>query len=367
MTARIEARFEKRFPGGMVIEADWNQPAESFSVTVLLGPSGCGKTTTLRCLAGLARPDSGFIRWGNDGWFDADRRIHLLPQERGVGYCFQDYALFPHLTVRRNVGYGLHGLATTERNRHVENILDLFQIAELGERYPHQISGGQQQRVALARTMVSSPRLLLLDEPLSALDDATRIQIRSELRHLLSTLRVPTLVVTHDRVEAMALADQIIVLDKGKVRQQGSVTEIFCRPVDLATARIVGTETVQPGRIQSVHDGLATVAVGSVQLTALAPGEPAKEVYVCIRAEEVTLQKGHPEQTSARNRLPGTIRSWNHEGPMVRLMLDCGFPLAALVTRPAWEELGLTEGSQVMALLKVPAIHLITRDEHAST
>ncbi len=356
MSATLTADFTKRFAGGAVIEAAFRCPAEGAGTTVLYGPSGCGKTTILRCLAGLEQPERGVIRCGAVTWFDAAAGVCLPPQRRGVGFLFQEYALFPHLTVAANIGYGL---ARSERRR-IAELLDLLQLTGLDERYPRQLSGGQQQRVALARALAPRPRLLLLDEPLSALDGPTREQLRGELRRLLATAATPAVLVTHDRVEAMALADQLIVLDAGKIRQAGPVHEVFSRPADLTVARIVGVETVEPGRVLRVADGLATVAVGRAELLAVAPDTPAVEVYVCIRAEEVVLQKDMAP-TSARNRLAGRVVSLVPEGPLVRVGLDCGFALAALVTRPACDELHLREGDTVTVLLKAPAIHLLPR------
>src|SRR5581483_848175 len=212
MSDRLEALFENRFPGGVRVVVGWEQAADRFAVTVLFGPSGCGKTTALRCLAGLTRPEAGVIRCGADVWFDADRRIDLSPQWRGVGFLFQDYALFPHLTVAGNVGYAV---PRAERRARVGELLAAFGLTGLEDRYQNQVSGGQQQRVALARTLARRPRLLLLDEPLSALDGPAREQLRPGLRDRLAGFSVPVVLVTHDRTEAIALADHLIVMDRG--------------------------------------------------------------------------------------------------------------------------------------------------------
>lgn len=361
MTPELLARFRKRFRAGAGVAADLRGPADRAWVAVLFGPSGCGKTTTLRCLAGLERPDEGRITCGGATWFDAGRRVFLPPQRRDVGYLFQDYALFPHLSAARNVGYGLSGLPAADRRRRVGELLDRFGLAGLGDRYPHQLSGGEQQRVALARALARRPRLLLLDEPLSALDDPTRDRLRPELRRLLVGAGVPAVVVTHDRREAMTLADHLVVLDGGQVRQQGTVGEVFGRPADLGVARIVGVETVLPGRVVRAEDGLAVVRVGPAEVVARPAAGGTEAVYVCVRAEDVVVQRGEPGASSARNRLPGVVRSVTPDGPLVRVGLDCGVPLAALVTRPAAEELGLREGVAVVALLKAAAVHLLPR------
>jgi molybdate transport system ATP-binding protein len=353
----LVARFVKRFPGGATIAADLRIPP-GFSVTTLFGPSGCGKTTVLRCLAGLERPCEGSIRTGSHVWFDAAARACLSPQQRDIGFLFQDYALFPHLTVAQNIGYGLRGGSDSR----VSELVDLFELAGLEHRRPHQISGGQQQRVALARVLARRPKLLLLDEPLSALDAMLREQLRFELRRLLGRFEIPVIVVTHDRTEAIALSDQIVVMESGCIRQSGSVQQVITRPADLTVARIVGVETVATGEIESVQNGLATIRIGAASLLAVAPAEgDCRSVHVCIRGEDVAIQRGTPGESSVRNHLRGTILSLTPEGPLVRISLDCGFELTALVTRPACEELRLQIGEQVTANIKAPAIHLIPR------
>ena len=362
------AEFEKRFPGAPDIQVELRLPAEAFSLAVLFGPSGSGKSTTLRCLAGLDRPERGTIRFGNEIWFDAARGIFLPPQRRRIGYLFQDYALFPHLSVAQNIGYGLRKVAAPERRRRIEEITTLLGLAGLGERYPSQLSGGQQQRVALARALVCRPRLLLLDEPLSALDAPTREHLRRQLRHWLVELQMFTVFVTHDRIEALALGDHMVVFEAGRVRQSGSVQQVFSAPVDLDVARVVGVDTIERGKVVQVSDGLATVRVGPKHLIALAPSRRNcgrdGEVYVCIHAEDVMLENrgGNPAQSSARNHLPGHIRSLDREGPMVRVNLDCGFPLKALITNQACQDMGLREQEEIVALIKAPAIHLIARE-----
>jgi molybdate transport system ATP-binding protein len=238
-------------------------------------------------------------------------------------------------------------------------VLDRLGLAGLGDRYPGRLSGGQQQRVALARALAGRPRLLLLDEPLSALDEPTREQLRHDLRRLLAEAGVPVVLVTHDRREVAALGDQVVVLDRGSVRQGGPAAEVFARPASLAVARAVGFETIVPGRIRSVENGLAAVTVGRTELAALAPPGISANVFVCVRAEDVLLVQGEVGATSARNRLRGTVRAVGTDGPVVRVELDCGFPLVAVVTRPAAADLGLCEGAEVSALVKATAVQLV--------
>jgi molybdate transport system ATP-binding protein len=358
MSDVLAAEFGKQ-RGDFTVQASLRRPADSASVTVLFGPSGCGKTTILRCLAGLERPESGSIHCGAVTWFDAAQRVHRSPQQRGVGFVFQDYALFPHLSVAENIGFGL---PATERAERVESLLRTFELSGLAARRPQQISGGQQQRVALARALARRPRLLLLDEPLSALDAGLRDTLRGELRRLLRSFAIPVVLVTHERTEVMALADEVIVMRAGAVLQRGGVTTVFSQPADLAVAGIVGMETVVAGDIVGEREGLATVRVGLALLTAVLPPDIGTAVYVCLRGEDVILQAGTPAASSVRNQLLATVTSLTWEGALVRVGLDVGFPLTALITRPACEELALREGDRVIAAIKAPAIHLLPRE-----
>jgi len=348
---------ERRFPGGPALRVAVEIPLGPV-VTVLFGPSGAGKTTVLRCLAGLDRPDRGSIRFGEEVWFDSERRRFVPPQRRGVGIVFQDDALFPHLTVEGNVGYGLGRSTAAERGERVAEVARLTGLEGLLGRRPGRLSGGERQRVALARALAPRPRLLLLDEPLSSLDAPSREELRGELRRLLESGGIPAVVVTHDRIEAMSLGDRLAVLAEGSVRQVGPVAEVLARPADLAVARVVGTENVVPVRIVSREGGLVAVEAGSARLTAVDPGHLGMAAFACIRAEEVLLET-EPAPTSARNALRGRVAAVSPEGPMVRVTLDCGFRLVALVTRRSAEELALAPGREVFALVKAPAVRLV--------
>ncbi|HXQ02409.1 MAG TPA: ABC transporter ATP-binding protein, partial [Candidatus Udaeobacter sp.] len=243
-------------------------------------------------------------------------------------------------------------------------LLERFQLQDLAARYPHQLSGGQSQRVALARTLAPQPRLLLLDEPLTALDGPTRKTLRDELRNVLGSLNIPVLLVTHDRGEALALGDQVAIVNEGRIVQHASVEEVFRQPLTPAIAKIVAVETVQRARVLQADEELVTVAVGETRLIAAASDFPSgvTEVFVCIRAENVLLLKGvEAVSASARNRLPGIVKSLTREGPIWRIELDCGFTLTALLTRQACEELALQENDRVLALIKATNVHLISR------
>jgi molybdate transport system ATP-binding protein len=352
----------RRFRGGPVIRARAELPFDGDRVTVLFGPSGSGKSTVLRALAGLDRPDEGRIRFGGELWFDGERGAFVPPQRRAVGFLFQDYALFPHLRVEGNIAFGVRRLGRGERRARVRELAARLGIEALLGRRPGELSGGQRQRVALARALAPSPRLLLLDEPLSALDAPARAELRGELRRTLEDAGVPAVVVTHDRAEALALGDRMVVMVDGGVRQTGRVDEVFAAPADVDVARVVGTENVMRVRLVRRADGLAVVRAGPVELVGVDPGALEDEAYACIRAEEVVLEETRGSPTSAQNLLPGVVVARSDEGPLVRVRLDCGTPLVALVTRASAERLGLVPGRRIAALVKAPAVRLVPRN-----
>ena len=366
MSGQLKAQFEKRFGRDEAIHGDVLLPTNQFHITVLFGPSGCGKTTVLRCLAGLERPNKGRITFNDQTWFDSEQRVFRSPQERDIGFLFQDYALFPHLTVADNIVYGMRRLSQDDRQCRFDEIIERLQLSGLADRFPHQISGGQQQRVALARVLVRRPRILLLDEPLSALDSRMRDELRIQLRHTLRDFAIPVMFVTHDRVEAMALGDQIVVMDKGQMLQCGSVAQVFGYPETFDVARIVGVETILPGEIVAAQNGLATVHVYGVNLTTVVMASKdhpsvVRYIHICLRAEDVEVVR-HP-RTGERhcNQLKANIKWISPEGPLVRVGLNAGFELSALMTRPSFEALELNVGQQVMAIFDSRSIHLIAR------
>lgn len=361
MAAEMIAEIAKAFDIRFTVDVSLRMPLDPPGVLILFGPSGSGKTTVLRCLAGLERPDRGVIHCGQETWFDATNNLDVPPQQRRLGCLSQDYALFPTYSVEGNIAFGLGKLSAIERRQRVADALALLQLHGLERRKPGQLSGGQQQRVALARAIARRPRMLLLDEPLSALDAPTRLHLQGELRHLLKQLAIPSIVVTHDWGEALALGDRMIVMHEGRVLQAGTPQEIFNRPVTADVARIVGMETALIGRVRESSDGLATVDVNGVTLHALAADAVGADVFVCIRAEDVVLEKGETGATSARNRLSGTVRDVTATGALVKVSLDCGFPLAATVTRAAVGDLHLAVGMRVSASMKAGAVHLVPR------
>lgn len=361
MPPLLKASFSKTLAPGISIRiADLTLGAPAV-VTILFGASGCGKTTVLRCLAGLEKPDEGSICFGNETWFDAKQGQFLPPRLRKIGFVPQDYALFPHLTVAQNVQYGLKAWPSSEQASRTQELLDWLELGGLQNRLPGELSGGQKQRAALARALAAKPRLLLLDEPFSALDLPTRQRLRTDLRRLLPQLGIPIIVVTHDRLEAMILGDELVVMDNGQIIQTGSVPDVLNRPANLTAAAVLGMDTVQLGHITEISDGLAKVNVAGTLLVAMAGELPSgtTEVLVCIRAEDVVVAKHEMNQISSRNQLTGTIHSLTPEGALVRVEVDCGFPLKALLTKNAQNDLSLEKNTQVTVLIKVPQIHLI--------
>lgn len=361
MADEIVVDIEKRFPAGATIRAKFRLTLAAGSTAIVFGPSGSGKTTLLRSIAGLERPERGLIRFRDQVWMDSSQSICRSPEFRRVGLLFQEYALFPHLTVRENIEYGLDHISKPERRRVSEEMMRLFEIAELAGRRPREVSGGQAQRVALARAVAPQPRILLLDEPLAALDVPTRARLRTELRRVLERVQIPTLVVTHDRAEAISLGHQIVVMAEGEVQQIGSVDEVFRRPANATVAGIVGVETILHGTVVAVRDGIVRVRVGPCEVSAVLREEVREQerVLVCIRAEEVTLQREAHPQESARNHFAGRIESMESDGAVERLTIDCGFQLAAIITRNVREEMELGAGASVTASVKATAIHLI--------
>jgi len=332
-------------------------------ITVIFGPSGAGKTSLLDLVAGLRRAQSAFIQLDGQVLTDTTRNIEVATRHRGIGYVPQDLALFPHLSVRQNLSYGCKSNSEATRLFPFERVVEVLEIQPLLPRGVTQLSGGEQQRVALARALLASPRLLLLDEPLASLDLNLKARILPCLARIRDEFNLPMLYVTHDRHEMLALADEMVVLCNGKVAQAGPVREVFSRPASVAVAGLLTVETIQPGRIVKTGNDLATVAIGSTLLTAMAPNPPANtgDVYVCIRAEDVILLRSGESSGSARNQLAAIVQSVTGEGPLRRVELDCGFTLAVLLTRQASEEMALKPGDRVVALVKAPHVHLIPR------
>jgi molybdate transport system ATP-binding protein len=311
----------------------------------LVGPSGAGKTSVLRAIAGLVRPDRGWIALGEEVWLDAPGRIDQPPEARAIGYVFQDYALFPHLSVRRNVAFG--GV------RRADELLDRFAIRHLADARPGEISGGERQRVALARALARDPKVLLLDEPLSALDAHTRHAVRVELHELLRELRLPTLVVTHDFEDAAALADRVGVMLDGRLLQFGTPTDLVLGPADPFVASLTGG-VLLPGRARRGPDGLTEVELDDGRLV-YSIERGVGRVGVVVHPWEITLARSVPND-SARNHLRGSVTAIVPDGDRVRVRVGL---LTAEVTAAAAKELELAPGVSVVASFKATGARLV--------
>jgi molybdate transport system ATP-binding protein len=311
----------------------------------LVGPSGAGKSTVLRAIAGLRRPDRGRIALGERVWFDAEAKVDLPPERRSVGLVFQEYALFPHMTVRANVAFGQGA------NTEVAGLLARLGIAHLAGERPGALSGGERQRVALARALARDPAVLLLDEPLSALDAHTRAVVRGELQDVLETLALPTVIVTHDFRDAAALADRIGVIVDGRLRQEGTASELVAHPADAFVASFTGGNLL-PGRA----DGGVEVALDAGGVVR-APAPASGRVGVAIYPWEVGVALQAPPD--GINGLPGAVHGISPEGGRVRLRVG-----EVVAERPAEEveRLGLRPGVAAWATFPPEAVRLVGLD-----
>ena len=286
----------------------------------LLGPSGCGKTTTLRIVAGFETPDGGAVRVGGDDI------LALPPHRRGIGVVFQNYALFPHLDAGENIAFGMRiaGRVSNEINSRVAQLLDLVGLPAVARKMPPQLSGGQQQRIALARALAVNPRLLLLDEPLSALDAVVRVHLRDEIRRIQSSLGVTTIWVTHDQEEALAISDRVVVMNEGRIEQVGPPEDIYGRPASRFVASFIGKMNQIEGEVIAAHNGAVqwgphTILVPEKELAGLAKGTAVTvlvrpEAMIVVAAPESGLPNGH-------NRLAATVETATFLGGTRRLAL----------------------------------------------
>jgi molybdate transport system ATP-binding protein len=311
----------------------------------LVGPSGAGKTTVLRAIAGLMLPERGRIALGNRPWLDTDLGLDLPPERRRVGLVFQEYALFPHMSVRANIAFGGRG--------RVDELLERFRITSLADARPPALSGGERQRVALARALAREPEVLLLDEPLSALDAFTRAHVRGELRDLLRELELPTLIVTHDFEDAAALADRVGVIVEGRLLQVDRPAELVAAPADPFVAGFTGANLL-PGVAAPGPDGL-TVVVLDAGFSMLTTDQGQGRAALAVYPWEVSLARDAPDD-SAVNHVRAPIGSLVQLGNRVRVRVG---PLAAEVTAASVERLALREGDVVVASFKATAARLL--------
>jgi putative spermidine/putrescine transport system ATP-binding protein len=304
----------KRF-GETVAVDDISFTVAKGGILALLGPSGCGKTTTLRLIAGFETPDRGELLI--EGHDISGKR----PYERNVGLLFQDYALFPHMTVAENIAYGLRFRKFNAKNAKVrtEEMLSLVKLSGYASRRPSQLSGGEQQRIALARALAINPKLVLLDEPLSALDAKLRQELRTEIKDILTRVGATTIIVTHDQEEAFGIAERVIVMNHGAIAQEGSPAEIYLSPKNRFVAEFIGRSNLIEGQISRIDSNSARLIGGGVELVVSAPGFSTVEtVFACVRPERIVV-----EDASSKN---GNMQSY--QNVLEGVVVDCA-PLAA--------------------------------------
>ena len=347
----LRAELEDVGPLGLQIALD----VEPGRCLALAGPSGAGKTTALRAIAGLQKPRAGRVSCGGQTWLDSARGVDIPPERRRVGFVFQDHALFTHLSASRNVAYALADLPRPERAMRARALLDRVGIGDRADARPAELSGGERQRVALARALARDPAVLLLDEPLSSLDARTRARASALLFQTLRDTEVPAVLVTHDFAEAAQLADDVAVLDGGRVVQRGSPSALAAAPVSAFVADFTGA-VVRTGHADGIDvrlDG-GGVVVG--------PEAGRGPVAVTLHPWDVTLDRPDADPSaSARNRLPARVAGITEVGGRVRVALDAGQPLVAEITADARERLALEPGSRVLAVFKASAVRVVPR------
>ena len=365
-SARLRCSFRKHYEGGtqpfvlgLAFEA-----APGF--TILFGASGSGKTTLLDCIAGLSTPDSGQISLGQRTLFDSSNGHNLAAAKRNVGYVFQSLALFPHMTVEQNVNYGLSHLTKAERAQRGAAVLDAFHIAHLAKRNVREISGGESQRVALARALVLDPEILLLDEPLAALDAAIKLRIIDDLREWHQSHRVPILYVTHSREEVFALGERAIILDAGRIVAQGTPHEVMMAPLQATVAQLAGFENVLDAVVERVRPECGTMTCriagdgGPLVLeTPLVRGGVGTALRVGIRAGDILLATCAPVGLSARNVIPGRILSIERRDVIVAARVKCRVEMEVHLTLAARDSLHLSPGIEVWLVIKTHSCHLM--------
>jgi molybdate transport system ATP-binding protein len=357
----LSAALRKSLSPGFSLDVNMSVPA---GITIVFGASGSGKTTLLRCLAGLIRPDFGRIALETRTYFDSERSVDTPVAQRRIGYVFQDLALFPHLTAEQNIHYGLARLDRASKLGRTLEIVESFRIGHLLRRKPTEISGGERQRVALARSLVTNPSLLLLDEPLSALDHVTQSRIIADLRQWNVTRGIPILYVTHAHREVFALGERVVVLDRGKLLAQGHPQDVLHAPELEPVAQLAGFENFFDATVASVRVDAGTMQCRltdseteiEVPLSSRVPGS---RVRIAIRAGDILLATEEPRALSARNVLRGTIASLRRHGAMAIADVEAGKSFEVHLTPSACESLHLAAGQHVWLVIKTHSCRLV--------
>jgi molybdate transport system ATP-binding protein len=359
--ALLSVSITCRLSNAFALEANLQAPA---GFTMLLGPSGCGKSTLLNCIAGFVRPDTGRISLGAQVFFDSNSHVDLGVPQRHLGYVFQNLALFPHMTVEQNIQYGLAKLPAEERRARMMAMLESFRIPHLIGRKPGEISGGERQRVALARALVTNPTILLLDEPLSALDTASKSKILDDLRGWNAVHGIAVLYVTHSPAEAFAIGEHVVVLEAGRILAQGTPQNVLSTPRHETIAQIVDFENVFHSMVRSIDEthGTMLCELGntSTQLEVpLGGAKPGAPVRIAIRAGDIIVATEQPRNLSARNTFPGIVLALRREGVTVIVIVEAGATFEVHLTPTSAEDLKLEAGTQVWLVIKTYSCNLV--------
>jgi molybdate transport system ATP-binding protein len=359
MTLGLEVAVAKRL-GALSLDAAFSVPVQG--VTALFGRSGAGKSATLGAIAGALAPDRGRIALGPRVLFDSDQGIDVPMERRAIGWVFQDARLFPHLSVRANLDYGARRARGRDAGVRFDEVLSVLGIEPLLARRPDRLSGGERQRVAIGRALLSQPSLLLMDEPLSALDAPRRAEILPFLARLKTHFALPILYVTHSLAEVMRLADQLVVLEEGRIVAQGALAEVLARAdLPLLSGRADAAASLDAVVAEHLSErGLSRLRIGDIDLFAPRLHHPLGDpVRAIVLARDVLLARVRPEAISARNILPGRVAALTARpdgSVMVRVALDGGPALLAAITADAVQSLSLAAGEPVWAILKSVAV-----------
>ncbi len=354
---KISKKLTNKNSNEFVLNAEFKCGNE---MIVLFGPSGAGKTLTLECIAGLEVPDKGYINVNGITYFDFEKSINISPQKRNTGYLFQNFALFPHLTVEENIIFGLRSGNNTKEK--MQEMLDVFEIHGLEKRYPSQLSGGQRQRVALARALITRPKILLLDEPFSSLDYIVRMRLRRDLKKIRKIIKIPIILITHNPVEAYTMADTIIVYKHGGIEQIAPPKEIFSKPINENVAKLVGMNNIFKGKILDIINDEVMI---QSHKKIIAPGmeglQIGEKVIWCIRPDQVMMvREDRPlGKTVASNIFSGRITEIISNGATYLLYIDGDFNLEIEMPSHAFERLDIKHGQIIRVSLKKSAIHII--------
>ncbi len=360
LNAHIKKRLGSDSGHGLTVDVNL---AVTNGITVIFGHSGAGKTTILRAIAGTIMPDEGRIALGEKIYFDSAAGINLPIQQRKVGYVFQHHTLFPHMTAEENVLYGAARQASSDAaHLRARDLFSMLAIEKTADRYPHELSGGEQQRIALARALASDPLIMLLDEPLSAVDEAMRSRLLNEISDLQQKSGIPFLYVTHNQNEAVRLGDRMYVIHEGTVLQEGTPLEVFNAPRTLPVARAVGTDNLFVGRVidHNLADGITTMAIGSCLIKVPYNGLSSQNpVTIGIRSEDIIVSCENLTQTSARNVLEGIVKHMISDSDITELVVSCGVDFKVSITSAAVRALGLEIGKKIYLLIKARAFHIL--------